>query len=144
MTLNHSVPPDVITYESLGIIPYSQRQIGEKNTGKRDLGDEPDVYFSLGENGLGSVICNNDFSSNRNNALVIQGTSVAVTDNRIDNVSIAIRAGSFLTWKEGPPPYNVIVRNNTIKNCTPWNSDRLSVKVPQQCKNVAPSTFFYP
>jgi len=118
MILNHSVPPNIITYDSLGILPYSNKHIGEKNTGKRDLGEEPDVYFSLGENGLGTVISNNDFSSNRNNALVIQGTSVVVADNRIDNVSIAIRAGAFLTWKEGPPPYNVIVRNNTIKNCT--------------------------
>jgi hypothetical protein len=40
-----------------------------------------------------------------------------IEDNVLDNFSIAIRFGAFLTWKEGPPPRVLSIRGNRVSGC---------------------------
>lgn len=113
-TLADPIPAGTVSYESLRRTPYSQTEIRAKNHGAGELPEEPDVAFNFSSCGIGTVITGNHFYSNRNNGVVIQCPNSLVENNSLSRLACAIRVGSFLTWKEGPPPYNITLRENRI------------------------------
>lgn len=46
----------------------------------------------------------------------VQCPSSLIENNVIENVYRGIELSGLLHYNEGPPPYNVVLRNNTIKN----------------------------
>lgn len=111
------VPTNVISYESLKIKEHTESALRAMNHGVKRLNDLPDLAFDFSRSGMGTVLTGNRFSGNRNNGIVIQAPSCLLENNSLDNLtSNAIRIGAFTTWNEGPPPYNITIRDNKIQD----------------------------
>lgn len=130
------VPVGMVSYETLKRNPYSNAEIETKNTGGGELAEEPDVVFDFSACGIGTVITGNRFKSNRNNGIVIQCPNSLIEENTLSLLAIGIRIGSFLTWKEGPPPYNVTLRGNRItrSSCAIQTGYQLRSRKNAECR----------
>ena len=78
------------------------------------LAIQPDHVYAPNKDGIGSVVTDCRISNMRGCGIVLQGANMLVEDTTISNVWMAIRLGALVKYKEGPPPYNVLVRNNRI------------------------------
>lgn len=77
----------------------------------------PDVAFNPFRAGAWEVIADCVFADNRNCGPVIQCDNALVENVTIANIeSFASKIGAFTTWREGPPPINVLMRNCKIRN----------------------------
>ena len=113
LTLNHTVPTDLVTYQSLNIPEYTSAEIKKMVLGG-SIGKEPDLVYPVSKGGIGIVIRDCDFASNRNNGVTAQIAHGRFYNNKFENLNIGLRSGVFLTWKEGFQPYNIIIRKNTF------------------------------
>lgn len=118
IALEDALPPNLLSYDELGSLPYSAHEKNLRNTGAKEYDREPDIIFNLSRSGIGTVLCRNDFRDNRNNSIVVQSAHSLMEGNRIARVGIGVRLGAFLTWKEGPGPANVICRDNVFTDCS--------------------------
>ena len=66
--------------------------------------------------GVGYVARNNVFRNNRNNAMVVQCPNSLLEGNFAEGMQNGIVVCSLLQWNEGPAPYNVVLRNNVLKD----------------------------
>ncbi|MBE6383555.1 MAG: hypothetical protein E7049_11175 [Lentisphaerae bacterium] len=110
------IPPGVHTYESTGrgdITAEERRQI---TLGLLKLDRPPDILFAPCSLGVGYVARNNVFRNNRNTAMVVQCPNAIIEGNRAEGMQNGIVVGALLQWNEGPAPYNVVLRNNVLKD----------------------------
>lgn len=110
------VPEGVRTYESTGrsdITAEERRQIA---LGWLKLSSPPDIVFAPCGQGVGYVARNNVFRNNRNNAMVVQCPNSLLEGNFAEGMQNGIVLCSLLQWNEGPAPYNVVLRNNVLKD----------------------------
>jgi len=115
--LEESMPEGISTIESLKTKRYSEKEFADMTRGLTKRRQEPDQVYSPGQSGIGTVIDGMTVHDNRNNAVVIQASSSLVENGYFENMNaIGIRIGSFSSWREGPSPFNVIIRNNKIRN----------------------------
>ena len=113
LTLNQPVPPNLVTYQSLNIPEYTSAEIKKMVHGGK-IGKEPDLVYPVSKGGIGIVVRDCDFASNRNNGAAAQIAHGRFYNNKFENLNIGLRSGVFLTWKEGFLPYNIVIRNNTF------------------------------
>lgn len=83
--------------------------------------DAPDQLYFFQESGIGTVVVGCLIENNRHNGLTIQAPNVLIENNRLYHASfggvvISAYANGWGKWREGPPAYNVIVRNNEVKD----------------------------
>jgi len=111
------VPPGLVSHASLKTRPLTQKELVARSIGAQKVPADPDTLYRYGISGTGTVITHCEFPSNRNNGITIQSPNTLIDSCTIANMANGIRAGGFLTWREGPPPYNLTIRNNTIRDC---------------------------
>lgn len=111
------IPAGLVSHASLKTRPLTQKELVARSTGALKVPSDPDTLYRYGISGTGTVITQCNFPSNRNNGITIQSPNTMIDSCTIANMVNGIRAGGFLTWREGPPPYNLTIRNNTIRNC---------------------------
>lgn len=111
------VPSSLVSLAALKREPLTMQQVGERSIGILKVASDPDTLYICGISGTGTVITHCEFPSNRNNGMTIQSPNTLIDSCVISNMAVGIRIGGFLTWREGPPPYNLTVRNNIISNC---------------------------
>lgn len=117
-TLEEALPESVISGESMR---KNKVDAGSGSAEDIYLGlkivNEPDCYFRLHLSGSGTVITDCSFHDNRNNAVVLGTQNALVERLRVENLmGRAVRMGAFMTWKEGPGSYNVIIRDSFFRN----------------------------
>ncbi len=111
------VPAGLVSNASLKTRPLTQAELTARSIGALKVAADPDTLYRYGISGTGTVITHCEFPSNRNNGITIQSPNTLIDSCTIANMVNGIRAGGFLTWREGPPPYNLTIRNNFIRDC---------------------------
>jgi len=115
-TFTDALPESLRSYTSLGIEPYDYLTLRKIYIGTKKTAEFPDQFYVPFNPGVGYVCCGNSFSNIRGVAVQIQSPCALVESNRIDNVYRGIELSGLLHYQEGPPPYNVTIRGNVIKN----------------------------
>ena len=82
---------------------------------------KPDMIAFPSESGIGTVISDCEFSNNRHNGITMQTSNVLIENNLIaNNTDFGILIANYYRglggWREGGLPYNIVIRNNTIRN----------------------------
>lgn len=111
------VPAGLVSHASLKTRPLTTQELTDRSTGALRVPADPDTLYRYGISGTGTVITECEFPSNRNNGITIQSPNALIDSCTIGNMVNGIRAGGFLTWREGPPPYNLTIRNCTVREC---------------------------
>ena len=123
ITLADVLPDDIRTYDNLGVSQLNRSQAHAIHL-NRESYTEPDLVFDYHLSGLATVISGCRFANNRNCGPVIQCSSFLLENTTIENMeSYGVKIGAFTTWKEGPPPLNVLVRGCTFRNCGPLRTE---------------------
>ena len=108
------IPRGIQTYDSLGLGLLTREQMGRAAMNLERLKAEPDHIYAPSADGVGTVVSGCDIRNMRGCGVVIQGANALVEDTVFSNIWMAVRLGGLVKYKEGPPPYNVIVRGNRI------------------------------
>lgn len=75
------------------------------------------MYFPR-QLGIGTVVSGCKFRNGRLAGLVIQSPCVLIENCTVEHIrDSGIRMGALGDYKEGPPPYNVLIRNCRISDC---------------------------
>lgn len=75
------------------------------------------MYFPR-QYGIGTVISGSTFRNGRLSGLVLQTECILVENCTFEHIRASgIRMGALGDFKEGPPPYNVLIRNCRISDC---------------------------
>ncbi len=82
---------------------------------------KPDMIAFLHESGIGTVVTGCEFTNNRHNGITMQSSNVLIENTLLgDNSDFGILLASYYRglggWREGGLPYNVVIRNNTLRN----------------------------
>lgn len=112
--LSEDIPKTVCSYDSLGLDKFSRKEMGRAAMNLTRLAIQPDHVYAPNKDGIGSIVTDCRILNMRGCGIVLQGANMLVEDTTISNVWMAIRLGALVKYKEGPPPYNVLVRNNRI------------------------------
>ncbi len=112
--LAERIPSTVCSYDALGLSKFSREEMGRAAMNLTRLAVQPDHVYAPNKDGIGSVVTGCSISNMRGCGIVLQGANMLVEDTTISNVWMAIRLGALVKYKEGPPPYNVLVRGNRI------------------------------
>ena len=112
--LSERIPETVSSYDSLGLATFSRKEMGRAAMNLTRLAVQPDHIYAPNKDGIGSVVTDCRISNMRGCGIVLQGANMLVENTTISNVWMAIRLGALIKYKEGPPPYNMLVRNNRI------------------------------
>lgn len=79
---------------------------------------EADTIYNLSACGAGYVICNNTMRNHRRHGILLRAGNGIVEGNTIDDVAgLGIVLTNEPGWPEGPIPWDVVIRNNTINGC---------------------------
>ena len=108
------VPSTVQSYDSLGLARFSRQETGRAAMKLARLTVQPDHIYAPNKDGIGSVVFDCRIENMRGCGIVLQGANMLVEDTTLSNVWMGVRLGALVSYKEGPPPYNVLVRNNRI------------------------------
>jgi len=109
------LPAAVKSYTSLGIPPYDAATRRKIFLGTKHTALFPDQFYVPFNQGTGYVCSGNRFANIRGVAIQIQAPNALVESNRIENVYRGIELSGLLHYQEGPPPYNVVIRGNVIR-----------------------------
>lgn len=111
------IPEGIRTYETLESDVVTAADNQAYNHGLKEFPQRPDQCYDYGSAGIGTVLSGNRFIGNRHCGIVLQCSSALLEDNQIQNATnIGISLTGYITWSEGPPPNNVICRNNIISD----------------------------
>ena len=114
--VKEQIPSRIKSFDSLNSEPPAEDELREIYFGKSRR-EMPDVAFNPFRAGAWEVIADCVFADNRNCGPVIQCDNALVENVTIANIeSFASKIGAFTTWREGPPPINVLMRNCKIRN----------------------------
>lgn len=110
------IPTNIASFVSLGLPPFKSRVVQVSSLS--ELPERiPAVAFAPNAAGIGFVCKGNHFSSFRGNAsMQIQCSNALIEDNVAEDTGSGVKVSSLLNYREGPPPYNVLVRHNLIRN----------------------------
>ena len=111
-----ALPPTVKSYTSLGIKPYDYLTRRKIMLGDMKTALYPDQFYVPFAQGVGYVCWDNHFANIRGVAIQVQSPCALVESNRIENVYRGIELSGLLHYQEGPPPYNVTLRGNVIRD----------------------------
>lgn len=133
ITFEGIASPNLRSHDNLSTRPFTKEELGNIYLSKKAY-PEPDQVFNYQRSGLASVITGCRFANNRNCGPIIQTNSFLLEDSVIENMeSHAIKIGAFTTWREGPPPINVLVRGNRFVN-----SGRIRTEFVVQAGGLSP------
>ncbi len=110
------IPPGIHTYESVGRGDITEEERRKITLRLLKIDQPADILFTPCSLGVGYVVRNNVFRNNRNTAMVVQCPNAIIEGNRAEGMQNGIVVGALLQWNEGPAPYNVILRNNVLKD----------------------------
>jgi len=110
------LPPEVKSYASLGIAPYDALTRRKIYLGTMKTPKFPDQFYIPYNMGVGYICSGNRFANIRGVGVQVQTPNSLVESNTIVNVYRGIELSGLLHYQEGPPPYNVVIRGNRIKN----------------------------
>lgn len=120
--VKEQIPSRIKSFDSLNSEPPAEDELREIYFGKSRR-EMPDVAFNPFRAGAWEVIADCVFADNRNCGPVIQCDNALVENVTIANIeSFASKIGAFTTWREGPPPINVLMRNCKIRQFR-WSPD---------------------
>ena len=111
-----ALPSSVKSYTSLGIKPYDYQTRRKIFLGSLKTDKYPDQFYVPFAQGVGYLCLDNHFANIRGVAVQVQTPCSLVESNRIENIYRGIELSGLLHYQEGPPPYNVTIRGNVIRN----------------------------
>ncbi len=110
------IPASVATFDSLGVNPPTPAEQNAIYMAQLTM-KLPDLIFNPFRAGAWPILSGCVFADNRNCGPVIQCDNALLENCTIENMeSHAVKIGAFSTWREGPPPVNVLMRNCKIRN----------------------------
>jgi len=109
-------PTSVRSYDSLKLSLISSARQGRAAMNLERLKAEPDHLYAPGADGLGTVVSGCTIRNMRGTGVVIQSAHALVENNVFSNIWHAIHLGGLVKYKEGPPPYNAVVRENVASD----------------------------
>ena len=115
LAFDSDLPPDIVTVADVGRLDDASRYAVSHGLGC--VRKAPDLLFAPLQYGTGFVCLSNNIHDVRGTGINIQCPHSIVEGNLIENVPIGIKMTGFTHWYEGTAPYDVVVRNNTIRNC---------------------------
>jgi len=126
-TFTEPVPAAVRSLEGLGLPELSPAQFYDITHGRAKNNNLPDFLYAPQAYGPGFVCVGNRFGALRNIGIQIQCPNAIIASNTVYNISGGIHASCLMQWIEGPPPYNVEVRGNDVRDvstgfCTSFGS----------------------
>lgn len=74
------------------------------------------IFYEPRQQGIGTIISDCSWSNGRLAGCVLQSPNVILENTRFVNIFQGVRLGALGDYYEGPPPYNVLVRNCNFKN----------------------------
>ena len=90
------------------------------------MADAADLLFFPLAYGTGFTALDNKIHDLRGCGINVQCPHSIVDGNVIANVGMGMKMTGLTEWFEGPPPYNVVVRNNVFRNCDTGISSRFN------------------
>jgi hypothetical protein len=111
-----SPPPGIRAYTTLGIPEYTALERRKICLGVQKVEKFPDQIYAPRSQGVGFVCSGNRFTNLRGVGVQVQCSSSLIENNVIDEVYRGIELSGLLHYQEGPPPYNVVLRGNTIRH----------------------------
>ena len=112
-----SLPPDIATFDSLGMAALSKEEQQDIIFGRAKVARMPDHIYLPGPGGVASVVTDCRLASLRNVAIPVQAPLELVESNVVENVATGIHLCGLVQWMEGPPPYRTVVRGNVFRGC---------------------------
>lgn len=110
------IPAFLNTFDSLKLKPPTGQEQHAIYMGELTM-RMPDLIFNPSRAGAWSILSGCTFADNRNCGPVLQSDNALLEHCTIENMeSHAVKIGAFSTWREGPPPVNVLMRNCAVRN----------------------------
>ena len=115
LTFAEDLPTNLVTIADVGVMSDKDRYAISHGLGK--VKKAADLLYAPLQFGTGFVCIGNRIHDLRGCGINVQCPHSIVEDNVIENVSLAFKMTGLTQWFEGTPPYDVVVRNNTFRNC---------------------------
>lgn len=118
------LPAELKTSAEVGAIDAATRYA--LSHGQGTVADAADLLFFPLAYGTGFTALDNRIHDLRGCGINVQCPHSIVDGNVIANVGMGMKMTGLTEWYEGPPPYNVVVRNNVFRNCGTGISSRFN------------------
>lgn len=115
-TFRENLPLGILTEETLRVGALDAKTEADVNHGLVTLDKVADVIYATQAFGVSFVCTSNRFASLRGIGVNAQCSNALIEGNVIENVNVAIQLSALMQWFEGPPPYNVVIRGNRIRD----------------------------
>ena len=115
ITFDRDLPADLVTCAESGPIDAATRYAISHGLGK--VKKAPDLLFFPLAYGTGFTMLDNKIHDLRGCGLNVQCPHAIIDGNVFENISLGMKITGLTQWYEGPPPYNVVVRNNVFRDC---------------------------
>lgn len=119
-TVAEDLPCDLNTCETVGRGEFSDEERLKHLQGKKVESRPPDFVFEPCRDGTGFVVSGCRFGDIRNTGIVVQCPNSIIENCTAERVHNGINVSALMSWYEGPPPYNVLVRGCTFRDN--WNA----------------------
>ena len=115
ITFDRDLPADLVTCAESGPIDAATRYAISHGLGK--VKKAPDLLFFPLAYGTGFTMLDNKIHDLRGCGLNVQCPHAIIDGNVFENISLGMKITGLTQWYEGPPPCNVVVRNNVFRDC---------------------------
>lgn len=119
-TVAEDLPADLNTCETVGRGEFSDEERLKHLQGKKVETRPPDFVFEPCRDGTGFVVSGCRFGDIRNTGIVVQCPHAIVENCTAERMHNGINVSALMSWYEGPPPYDVLVRGCTFRDN--WNA----------------------
>ena len=108
--------PELVTYETLGNAKLTAQEAFEVNVAGRKMKSCPDQMYRPYAFGVGFIVTGCRISDLRGTGCVTGCSNALIENNVFENMNRGVGLSCLSSCTEGPPPYNVLVRDNTFRN----------------------------
>jgi len=119
-TVAEDLPSDLNTCETVGRGEFSEEEHVKHLQGKKVETRPADFLFEPCRDGTGFIVSGCRFRDIRNTGIVVQCPHTIVENCTVERVHNGINVSALMSWYEGPPPYDVLVRGCAFRDN--WNS----------------------
>ena len=115
LTFTDDLPKELMTVDDVGVMDAKSRYAISHGLGRVEKA--ADLLYAPLQFGTGFICIGNHIHDLRGCGINVQCPHSIIEDNIIENVPLAFKMTGLTQWFEGTPPYDVVIRNNTFRNC---------------------------
>ena len=135
ITFTEPLPPLLSTCEDAGEHDAATKYALSHGGGR--VLKAADILFAPLAFGTGFTMVGNRIHDMRGCAVNVQCPHAIVEGNEISSATVGLKMSGLTEWKEGPPPYNVVVRGNVFRDCPEGVKSKFST-INRDCSKECP------